>query len=130
MGAANGNPRSTQFKLENLIGDIPPVRFFATVEVEIVPSVAWLDAHPPDAEGSRPECPPSEAELKFVLCAQALFPSRVTIPADWPKCNVPVGEIHRESMTRVLALMQQQDPALKEPIRALLVAGEKPLVTE
>jgi hypothetical protein len=123
-GAAKGNPRSTQFRLDNLVGDIPRVHFGATVEVEIVPTVEWMDAHPPDAEGNRPNCPPAESELRFVLCAQAIFPSRVQVPASWPKGQAACGEIHREPLTKVLAHMLQVDPSLKETIRGILASGE------
>lgn len=118
------NPLSPSFRMSNLAGEIPRIQFIAAIDVEVIASQAWLDAHPPDADGKRPSCPAADSEVRFVLMAQALFPSRFSVPAKWPKGEVPVGELLREPVPHVLALLAKQQPELAETIRAVLATAD------
>lgn len=121
MGQAKSNRMSTGFTMAD---DIPNIYLTATVEAEVVPSQAWLDANP-EVDGKRPECPAPQAEVRFVLAAHALFPKRTVPPPKWAKASAPQGEIMREPLALVLARMQKNHPEIDDDVRTVMAPAEE-----
>jgi hypothetical protein len=123
VGQSRSNPLSTQFDLRRLAGDLAAMDVKGGVIAEILPSIEWLDKNPPDADGNRPSCPPSQSDVRWSLAVHVTFQSSMVVPIEWPSGQAPCIELFREALGEVLVRVQLYNPELADNIRAVMAQG-------
>lgn len=117
--AARANPMSPSFT-GSISGSIPRLKLEAAIVAEIVPSQAWIDANRPADGAEWPECPASEAVVRYSVKTAALFPSRFSPPHKWPHGEAITGVLDDKPLPEVMAHMIRANDHLVGPWAALL----------
>lgn len=117
--AARANPLSPSFT-GSISGSIPRLKLEAAIVAEIAPSQAWMDANRPVEGAEWPECPASEAVVRYSVKTAALFPSRFAPPHEWAHGEAVTGALDEQPLPEVMAHLVNANENLKGPWAALL----------